>query len=210
MKPKKKFKKPKEISSPAQTPEAVYSIQPCLREKKRPTAEAAGPYQPAIPMAALPLLRWGASSLRAHSSPPPPRRLFSAIRRPPAASRCEPGSRVMLKGMDYPELEVRALFQPSGIVDSSVSYWPTFVFLAYFRARFSQKWVQSQGFRPGQAMMLWKRLYGNNVWAHCPDELAGRSQFLLHSMKYSRYMQPYLINSVPGAKSEISPHLRLR
>ncbi|XP_047058952.1 dual-specificity RNA methyltransferase RlmN-like [Lolium rigidum] len=96
-------------------------------------------------MAALPLLRWGASSLLAHSSPPASRRLFSAIRRPPAAAHCEPGSRVMLKGMDYPELE---------------------------------KWVQSQGFRPGQAMMLWKCLYGNNVWAHYPDELAGLNKDL--------------------------------
>lgn len=36
-----------------------------------------------------------------------------------------------------------------------------------------EKWVQSHGFRPGQAMMLWKRLYGNNIWAHCCDELEG-------------------------------------
>ncbi|XP_048563793.1 dual-specificity RNA methyltransferase RlmN [Triticum urartu] len=96
-------------------------------------------------MAALPLLRWGASSLHAHFSPTPPRRLFSALRQPPAAGRYEPGSRVMLKGMDYPELE---------------------------------KWVQSQGFRPGQAMMLWKCLYGNNVWAHCHNELAGLNKDL--------------------------------
>lgn len=96
-------------------------------------------------MAALPLLRWGASPLRAHSYPHLPRRLFSVIRRPPAAVRRELGSRVMLKGMDYPELE---------------------------------KWVQSQGFRPGQAMMLWKCLYGNNVWAHCPDELTGLNKDL--------------------------------
>ncbi|KQK08926.1 uncharacterized protein LOC100823265 [Brachypodium distachyon] len=92
-----------------------------------------------------PLLRWGASSLRVHSASPPTRRLFSALRRPSAVVRCEPGSRVMLKGMDYPELE---------------------------------KWVQSQGFRPGQAMMLWKCLYGNNVWAHCHDELAGLNKDL--------------------------------
>jgi len=36
-----------------------------------------------------------------------------------------------------------------------------------------ENWVQAQGFRPGQAMMLWKCLYGNNVWAHCHDELTG-------------------------------------
>ncbi|KAJ1384892.1 Ribosomal RNA large subunit methyltransferase RlmN/Cfr [Sesbania bispinosa] len=50
------------------------------------------------------------------------------------------GSKVLLKGMTYPEL---------------------------------QKWVQSHGYRPGQAMMLWKRMYGNNIWAHHIDELEG-------------------------------------
>lgn len=50
------------------------------------------------------------------------------------------GSKVLLKGMRYTELE---------------------------------KWVQSHGYRPGQALMLWKRLYGNNIWAQCTDELEG-------------------------------------
>lgn len=36
-----------------------------------------------------------------------------------------------------------------------------------------EKWVQTHGFRPGQALMLWKRLYGNNAWAHCVEELEG-------------------------------------
>lgn len=36
-----------------------------------------------------------------------------------------------------------------------------------------ESWVQSHGFRPGQALMLWKRLYGHNSWAHCTDELEG-------------------------------------
>ncbi|GMH20718.1 hypothetical protein Nepgr_022559 [Nepenthes gracilis] len=36
-----------------------------------------------------------------------------------------------------------------------------------------EKWVHSHGFRPGQSMMLWKRLYGNNIWAHCSDEFEG-------------------------------------
>jgi hypothetical protein len=66
-----------------------------------------------IPMAAqaLPFLRWSwsACSLRAHSSTTTgPRRLFSALRRPAAAARCEAGSKVMLKGMDYSEVEVSA------------------------------------------------------------------------------------------------------
>ncbi|KAK9021696.1 hypothetical protein V6N11_011671 [Hibiscus sabdariffa] len=50
------------------------------------------------------------------------------------------GSKVLLKGMNYGEL---------------------------------QEWVQSHGFRPGQALMLWKRLYGDNIWAHVIDELEG-------------------------------------
>ncbi|KAL5219805.1 hypothetical protein ABZP36_024518 [Zizania latifolia] len=87
-------------------------------------------------MAALPLLRWGATPLRSHAAS----RLFSALRRPSAAARSEPGSKVVRKGRDYPELE---------------------------------KWVQSQGFRQGQAMMLWKCLYGNKVSVHRQDELAG-------------------------------------
>ncbi|KAM0938105.1 putative 23S rRNA (adenine(2503)-C(2))-methyltransferase [Dioscorea sansibarensis] len=36
-----------------------------------------------------------------------------------------------------------------------------------------ERWVQLQGYRPGQALMLWKCLYGNNIWAHSDDELAG-------------------------------------
>ncbi|XP_077253697.1 radical SAM superfamily protein [Tasmannia lanceolata] len=36
-----------------------------------------------------------------------------------------------------------------------------------------EKWVKSHGFRSGQALMLWKRLYGNNIWAHGSEELEG-------------------------------------
>ncbi|CAJ1940097.1 unnamed protein product [Sphenostylis stenocarpa] len=36
-----------------------------------------------------------------------------------------------------------------------------------------EKWVRSHGYRPGQAVMLWKRMYGNNIWAHHVDELEG-------------------------------------
>nr|GMD23295.1 dual-specificity RNA methyltransferase RlmN-like [Ipomoea batatas] len=36
-----------------------------------------------------------------------------------------------------------------------------------------EKWVQSHGYRPAQALMLWKRLYGNNIWAQCSEELEG-------------------------------------
>ncbi|VFQ79376.1 unnamed protein product [Cuscuta campestris] len=36
-----------------------------------------------------------------------------------------------------------------------------------------EKWVQSHGYRPGQALMLWKRLYAKNFWAQSSDELEG-------------------------------------
>ncbi|XP_057774507.1 uncharacterized protein LOC130993588 [Salvia miltiorrhiza] len=47
------------------------------------------------------------------------------------------------------------------------------VILKEMRYHELQKWVQSHGYRPAQAMMLWKRLYGNNIWAHCHEELEG-------------------------------------
>jgi 23S rRNA (adenine2503-C2)-methyltransferase len=60
----------------------------------------------------LPLFLWwsraASSSLRARFPAATRRRLYSALRRPVTA-RCEAGSKVLLKGMDYPELEVRAL-----------------------------------------------------------------------------------------------------
>lgn len=36
-----------------------------------------------------------------------------------------------------------------------------------------EKWASSHGYRPGQTLMLWKRLYGNNTWAHSIEELEG-------------------------------------
>ncbi|KAM7269852.1 hypothetical protein ACFE04_025349 [Oxalis oulophora] len=41
-----------------------------------------------------------------------------------------------------------------------------------------QKWVQSYGFRAGQAIMLWKALYADGVWAHSVDELQGLNKDL--------------------------------
>ncbi|KAL6614852.1 hypothetical protein ACP70R_037122 [Stipagrostis hirtigluma subsp. patula] len=117
---------------------------------------------------ALPLLRWSrtASSVRPRiSTPATPRRLLSALRRPAAASAVcgEVGSKVMLKGMDYPELE---------------------------------KWVQAQGFRPGQAMMLWKCLYGNNIWAHCHDELAGLNKDFRKMVTEHAYLKALTVKDI--------------
>lgn len=36
-----------------------------------------------------------------------------------------------------------------------------------------EKWVQLHGYRPAQALMLWKCLYKDYRWAHCPEELEG-------------------------------------
>ena len=65
----------------------------------------------------LPLLRWSRSASFLCASP---RRLFSALHRPAAAARCEAGSKAMLKGMDYSELEVRALAQDVWVLSSSL------------------------------------------------------------------------------------------
>ncbi|KAH9329579.1 hypothetical protein KI387_001687, partial [Taxus chinensis] len=37
-------------------------------------------------------------------------------------------------------------------------------------------WVQSLGYRAGQALMLWKCLYGNGKWAQHIDEMQGLSK----------------------------------
>lgn len=87
----------------------------------------------------------------------------------------EKSTKVLLKGMKYTELEVwiiylfifvllftrTCLFFAYSEVDSMVGFW--------------QKWVQSHGYRPGQALMLWKRMYGNDIWAHHCEELEGCS-----------------------------------
>jgi hypothetical protein len=61
--------------------------------------------------AGVALLRWSrtASSLRAYSSTAVSLRLFLTLCRLATAAHCEASSKVLLKGMDYPKLEVRAL-----------------------------------------------------------------------------------------------------
>lgn len=80
------------------------------------------------------------------------------------------GSKVLLKGLNYAEFQVGLYF-----------IWTIYGLKFVFWIRVSnliggflcQEWVQSHGFRPGQALMLWKRLYGDNIWAHDIDELEG-------------------------------------
>ncbi|KAG8366134.1 hypothetical protein BUALT_Bualt17G0044200 [Buddleja alternifolia] len=57
--------------------------------------------------------------------------------------------------------------------DSGIAVKGSKVLLKGMRYHEFEKWVQSHGYKPGQALMLWKRLYGNNIWAHYNEELQG-------------------------------------
>ncbi|KAH9708941.1 Radical SAM domain-containing protein [Citrus sinensis] len=84
------------------------------------------------------------------------------------------GSRVLLKGMSFTEL---------------------------------QQWVRSHGFRPGQALMLWKRLYGDDIWAHCTDELEGCFFF---GGDYSVLVIIYCVGLNKDFKKMLSEHAEFR
>ncbi|KAJ3695312.1 hypothetical protein LUZ60_000689 [Juncus effusus] len=93
---------------------------------------------------ALSLMRTGAGVF----SPPSPDRRLSLFRRSFSTFR-------------------RRSLRPTGVsADSRVN-------LKEMEFTELDKWVQSHGFRTGQAMMLWKCLYGNNTLAHSHDELEG-------------------------------------
>lgn len=94
----------------------------------------------------LPNRRSTSASASASSSPPPPPPLVSAGDGCPDLGGCE-GSGIAARGPK--------------------------VLLKGMRYAELEKWVQSQGYRPGQALMLWKRMYGNAIWAHSAEELHG-------------------------------------
>lgn len=85
------------------------------------------------------------------------------------------GSKVLLKGMRYDELE---------------------------------KWVQSQGYRPGQALMLWKRLYGNDIWAHHSDQLEGLNKdfrnMLRENAEFKALSLKQIVTAADGTRKEVS------
>ncbi|KAJ0076091.1 hypothetical protein Patl1_34814 [Pistacia atlantica] len=56
----------------------------------------------------------------------------------------------------------------SSLQDSDLDILPG----GFFFGPLIKQWVQSPGFRSGQALMLRKRLYGN-IWAHCIDKMEG-------------------------------------
>ncbi|KMZ70595.1 Ribosomal RNA large subunit methyltransferase N [Zostera marina] len=64
----------------------------------------------------------------------------------------------------------------SVVVDDGARSMPKKILLKGMDFPDLEKWVESHGFRSGQALALWKRLYGDNVWAQCTDELTGLSK----------------------------------
>ncbi|KAL0545300.1 hypothetical protein IC582_015178 [Cucumis melo] len=67
-----------------------------------------------------------------------------------------------------------------------------------------EKWVQAQGYRPGQALMLWKRLYGDNIWAHTGDELEGLNKdfkkMLIENAKFRALSLREILPSCDGTR----------
>ncbi|CAM8919264.1 unnamed protein product [Rhodiola kirilowii] len=62
-----------------------------------------------------------------------------------------------------------------------------------------ERWVQSHGFRPGQALMLWKLLYANGIWAHSVDELQGLNKDLKIMLSEHASFQPLSLKDVKTA-----------
>lgn len=71
-----------------------------------------------------------------------------------------------------------------------------------------EKWVQSYGFRPGQAMMLWKRLYGNGIWARHVDELQGLNKDFVKMLgehaKFKALSLENILTASDGTRKELA------
>lgn len=76
-----------------------------------------------------------------------------------------------------------------------------------------QNWVQSHGYRPGQALMLWKRLYGNNIWAHCIDELEGLNKdfksMLSEHAEFKALTLKDIIKASDGTRKEVADFIHV-
>lgn len=71
-----------------------------------------------------------------------------------------------------------------------------------------EKWVKARGYRPGQALMLWKRLYGDNVWAHSGDELEGLNKdfkkMLIEKAEFRALSLREILPSSDGTRKDIT------
>lgn len=114
------------------------------------------------------------SSLKSQSSSPST--LVSLFSRHRSRSLSSTACSVSLSAL--PIDDDASILLDSGVADSKIIGENSKTLLKGMRYSELEKWVQSHGFRPGQAMMLWKRLYGNNVWAHSCDELEGLNKDL--------------------------------
>lgn len=107
------------------------------------------------------------SALSLNPSPPRSLPLFLPNRRSVSASASSspPPPPLVSAGDGCPDL--------GGCEGSGIAARGPKVLLKGMRYAELEKWVQSQGYRPGQALMLWKRMYGNAIWAHSAEELHG-------------------------------------
>ncbi|KAE8716172.1 Leucine-rich repeat-containing protein 50 [Hibiscus syriacus] len=75
-----------------------------------------------------------------------------------------------------------------------------------------QEWVQSHRFRPGQALMLWKRLYGDNIWAHNIDELEGLNKdfkkMLSEHAEFRAFSFKDIRTASDGTRKEVADFVR--
>uniref|UniRef100_A0A7N0TEV3 Radical SAM core domain-containing protein n=1 Tax=Kalanchoe fedtschenkoi TaxID=63787 RepID=A0A7N0TEV3_KALFE len=62
-----------------------------------------------------------------------------------------------------------------------------------------EEWVRSHGFRPDQALMLWKLLYGNGIWAHSVDELKGLNKDLKRMLEEHASFQSLSLKDIKTA-----------
>lgn len=62
-----------------------------------------------------------------------------------------------------------------------------------------EAWVQSLGYRAGQAMMLWKCLYGNGMWAQHVDEMQALSKLFRATLEKTAEFSVFSLKDVYSA-----------
>lgn len=75
-----------------------------------------------------------------------------------------------------------------------------------------EAWVQSLGYRAGQAMMLWKCLYGNGMWAQHVNEMQALSkQFratLEKTAEFSVFSLKDVYSASDGTRKEVTDFIQ--
>ncbi|XP_048440730.1 dual-specificity RNA methyltransferase RlmN isoform X1 [Pyrus x bretschneideri] len=95
-------------------------------------------------------------------------------------------------------------FESAGGERSGITNRSSKVLLKGMRYDELEKWVQSHGYRPGQALMLWKRIYGNGIWAHHSDQLEGLNKdfkkMLSESAEFKALALKQVITAADGTR----------